>query len=129
MMCFQKPPFQSRLSAINKQYFLPEDHSYSKELVDFIEKCFTTNPVNRPSASQIKYELRQMAKAKRVQLGININREFVQAMKDFSYVNEGNIKKNETVAETGILDKIKRIYNQITTQTEGWIAGFVEDSE
>ena len=35
-----------------------------------------------------------MAKAKRVQMGLNINREFVQAMKDFSYVNEGNIKKN-----------------------------------
>jgi len=33
-----------------------------------------------------------------------------------------------TVAESGFLDKIKRLYNQITTETEGWIAGFVEDN-
>jgi serine/threonine protein kinase len=51
IMCFQKPPFESRLSAINKQYFLPEDHNYSKELVAFIEKCFVTNPENRMSAT------------------------------------------------------------------------------
>ncbi len=54
MMCFQKPPFESRLSAINKQYFLPEDHSYSKELVNLIERCFTTNPAYRPSATEVK---------------------------------------------------------------------------
>ena len=34
-----------------------------------------------------------------------------------------------TVAEGGILGKIKTIFNQITTETEGWISGFVEDSE
>ncbi len=44
-------------------------------------------------------------------------------------MTESNLRKNTSVAETGILDKIKRIYNQITTETEGWIAGFVEDSE
>lgn len=44
-------------------------------------------------------------------------------------MKEGILSKNTGVAETGILDKIKRIYNQMTTETEGWIAGFVEDSE
>jgi hypothetical protein len=34
-----------------------------------------------------------------------------------------------TVAESGLLNRIKTIFNQITTETEGWIAGFVEDNE
>jgi serine/threonine protein kinase len=54
MLCYQKQPFESRLSAINKQYFLPENNCYSTELVSFIEKCFTTNPTQRPSATEIK---------------------------------------------------------------------------
>jgi hypothetical protein len=29
----------------------------------------------------------------------------------------------------GFFDKIRRIYNQMTTETEGWIVGFIEDSE
>ena len=39
------------------------------------------------------------------------------------------MKKNMTVAESGLLNRIKTIFNQITTETEGWIAGFVEDNE
>lgn len=74
MMCFQKPPFESRLSAINKQFFLPEDHSYSKELITFIERCFTTNPANRPTATEAKHELQRISKIKRVQLDMNIQR-------------------------------------------------------
>ncbi len=35
------------------------------------------------------------------------------------------LKQSNQVAESSIFDRIKRIYNQITTQTEGWIAGFV----
>jgi serine/threonine protein kinase len=58
MMCFQKPPFESRLSAINNQYFLPDEHNYSPELVALIQKCFTPNPENRPSATEVKEELK-----------------------------------------------------------------------
>jgi hypothetical protein len=49
-------------------------------------------------------------------------------MNEISRVTESNLKKNAVVAETGFFDKIKRIYNQMTTQTEGWIAGFIEDN-
>lgn len=66
---------------------------------------------------------------KRVQLDINCRKEISLTIGEISRVNESNLKKNATVAETGFLDKIKRIYNQITTETEGWIAGFVEDNE
>ncbi len=56
-----------------------------------------------------------MVKMKRVQIDLNLQREFEQALTDMGRVNESNLKKNSTVAETGLLDKIKRIYNQITT--------------
>jgi hypothetical protein len=46
-----------------------------------------------------------------------------------SRVTEQTLKKSNVIAESGFFDKIKRIYNQMTTQTEGWIAGFVEDNE
>jgi len=36
---------------------------------------------------------------------------------DISRVTENNMHKTTAVAETGLLDKIKRIYNQMTTQT------------
>lgn len=51
--------------------------------------------------------------------------EFYQTISEISKVTENNLRKCTTVVETGIFDKIKRIYNQMTTQTEGWIAGFV----
>ena len=65
---------------------------------------------------------------KRVQLDINCKRELQVTLAEISRVNQNNLKKNVTVAESGFLDKIKRLYNQITTETEGWIAGFVEDN-
>lgn len=37
--------------------------------------------------------------------------------------------KRTSVAETGFFDKIKRIYSQITTETEGWTLSFIEDNE
>lgn len=115
MMCFQKPPFESRLSAINKQYFLPENHSYSKELVNFIINCFTTNPAQRPSATEVKQELKQISQLKRVQIDMNVQKEIHQTLAEIGRITEANLKKNTEVAQTGILDKIKRIYNQITT--------------
>jgi hypothetical protein len=39
------------------------------------------------------------------------------------------LKKSTPVAESSIFDRIKLMYNQMTTQTEGWIASFVEDNE
>ena len=65
---------------------------------------------------------------KRVQLDINCKRELQVTLAEISRVNQNNLKKNVTVAESGFMDKIKRLYNQITTETEGWIAGFVEDN-
>jgi hypothetical protein len=53
----------------------------------------------------------------------------LQTLKELSIVNEANLKRNTVVAETGIFNKLKRILNQITTETEGWIVGFIEDSE
>lgn len=43
-------------------------------------------------------------------------------------MNEKSFKKTET-ANVGFLDKMKRIYSQMTTETEGWIVSFIEDSE
>lgn len=53
MLCFKKQPFEMRLSAINNQYFIPEQTKYSEDLLDLIKKCFTPNPKNRPSASML----------------------------------------------------------------------------
>lgn len=116
-MSFQKPPFQSRLSAINKQYFIPDDHSYSPELIAFIERCFTTNPAFRPLATEALRQLKDLQQMKRIQVSIPYEKEFEQTMNELGRVTEANLKKNTTVAEAGFFDKLKRIYNQMTTQT------------
>lgn len=36
MFCFQKPPFESGLAAINNHYFIPESHSYSPRLISLM---------------------------------------------------------------------------------------------
>ncbi len=54
MLCFKKQPFETRLSAINKQYFLPNEHPYSQDLIKIIEDCFTTNPSERPTAAIVR---------------------------------------------------------------------------
>jgi hypothetical protein len=38
-------------------------------------------------------------------------------MHEISRINEKNLTKNNAVAETGIFDKLKRIINQMTTET------------
>jgi len=38
-------------------------------------------------------------------------------MNEISRINDKNLTKNTAVAETGIFDKLKRIINQMTTQT------------
>ena len=98
IMCFKKPPFESRLSAINKQYFLNEDHSYSQELVNLIDKCFTTNPAHRPSAAEVKKELKKIYEMKRIQVDLNVQKEFDQALNEISRVTEANLNKNPNVA-------------------------------
>ncbi len=54
MLCFKKQPFETRLSAINKQFFLPNEHPYSQDLIKIIEDCFIGNPRERPTASIVK---------------------------------------------------------------------------
>ena len=51
-----------------------------------------------------------------------------QTIDEIDHVTDKSIKKT-SVAEVGFLDKMKRLYSQMTTETEGWIASFVEDSE
>ena len=66
---------------------------------------------------------------KRIQINLPYQRQFSQTINEISRITQANLKKNSTIAEAGFFDKLKRIYNQMTTQTEGWIAGFIEDNE
>ncbi len=54
---------------------------------------------------------------KRIQVSIPYEKEFEQTMNELGRVTEANLKNNTTVAEAGFFDKLKRIYNQMTTQT------------
>ena len=36
---------------------------------------------------------------------------------------------NEKVGSISFMDKVKMLYTQITTQTEGWIEAFIEESD
>ena len=74
ILAFQKPPFESRLSAINKQYFIPDDHSYSADYLAFLERCFTTDPTHRPSAAETREELAGMLAKKRLQVNLPLDR-------------------------------------------------------
>jgi hypothetical protein len=53
MLCFRKQPFESRLSSINSQYFLPEQCQFSDFLQYLVRMCFTADPKQRPSATQL----------------------------------------------------------------------------
>ena len=72
ILCFKKQPFESRLSAINKQYFVPEDNPYSEDLMFLIEQCFTTDPDLRPTASDIRNKVKSLQKKKKALVEINL---------------------------------------------------------
>ena len=128
MLCFKKQPFETRLSAINNQYFLPEEHIYSEELIHLIQLCFTVNPAHRPPARKIKEKIKSLMKRKKAHIDINYEKELDMTKDELDHVTEKLFKKTE-IAQASFFDKIKRIYNQMTTQTEGWIVSFIEDSE
>lgn len=67
-------------------------------------------------------------KRKKAHIDLNYEREIQQTVDSLAHVNEKSFKKT-SIAEVGFFDKIRRIYNQMTTETEGWIVGFIEDSE
>lgn len=60
MMCFQKQPFETKLASINTQYFLPDNHPYSTDMIELINYCFTANPAYRPTATQLKERIMEL---------------------------------------------------------------------
>ncbi len=40
-------------------------------------------------------------------------------------VNHSKLKSTKNISESGFFDKVKRAFSQITTETEGWIVGFI----
>ena len=47
ILCFQKPPFESKLASITNQYFLPESHIFSENIIRLIEHLFISDPRKR----------------------------------------------------------------------------------
>ena len=64
---------------------------------------------------------------KKAQIDFNYEKQLEQTVDEIKRVNEKTFKKTEAV-ESSFFDKIRRIYNQITTETEGWIVGFIQDN-
>ena len=64
---------------------------------------------------------------KKAQIDFNYERELDQTVDEIRRVNEKTFRKTD-IAESSFFDKIRRIYNQMTTETEGWIVGFIEDN-
>lgn len=61
ILCFHKQPFETRLSTINCQYFMPENSQYSKTLTNLLNVLFKINPNERPGTTDLlKYFEKQM---------------------------------------------------------------------
>ena len=65
---------------------------------------------------------------KKAQIDFNYQREIEQTIDDLKRVNDKAFKKTDVV-QSSFFDKIRKIYNQMTTQTEGWILSFIEDNQ
>ncbi len=59
------------------------------------------------------------------QLEMNLHKELDATLTEILKINNQMLKKCTTASESSFFDKIKLMYNQMTTQTEGWIASFV----
>lgn len=75
----------------------------------------------------IREQIRNLKQRKKAQIDFNYFRELDQTVDQIKRVNEKTFKST-SAAQSSIFDKIKRIYNQITTETEGWIIGFIENN-
>jgi len=51
IMCFQKQPFETKLSTINCQYFMSATSKYSKSLLDLFPLIFVIDPRKRPNTA------------------------------------------------------------------------------
>jgi hypothetical protein len=56
---------------------------------------------------------------------MNLPKELDATLSEILKINNQMLKKSSAIAESSLFDKLKLIYNQMTTQTEGWIASFV----
>ena len=80
MLCFKKQPFETRLSAINRQFFLPNEHPYSQDLLRIIEDCFIANPRERPTAALVCQQIKDLMQKKKAQIDFNYDRELEQTV-------------------------------------------------
>ena len=134
MLCFQKQPFETKLSAINGQYFLPESHPYSEGMMELIGACFTANPLYRPTAKQVKEKLGVLMAGRGGGNGKERSEGGMIGEEEFERVLEGlrGLKHTKEEGKSGggsWMDRMKRLYTQMTTETAGWIEGFIEDSD
>lgn len=53
ILCFQKQPFETKLSTINCQYFMVDAHKYSKKLIELFPLFFVVDPKKRPNTAFI----------------------------------------------------------------------------
>lgn len=134
MLCFKKQPFEMRLSAINNHFFMPDNCGYSEDLKDLIRKCFTPNPQNRPTSSTLLKELKPLMSVTDSKVRKNehkfpvvLENELQRVHNEFAHVRPSN-KAMESV-KASLLDRMRRAFTQMTTETESWIGNFIEESE
>jgi hypothetical protein len=56
---------------------------------------------------------------------VDIEQDYRLVLNELNNLN--NVQREETEAiSMNFLDKIRKLYHQMTTKTEGWILGFIE---
>lgn len=117
ILSFQKPPFETQLAAINKQYFIPDTHNYSEQYIQLFELMFTTDPAQRPSAPELLKYLEQHFPS----LTTNSHAGVLS--------QELFVKSRQKQVTPGFLMTCKKMLARWTTKTEGWIMSAVQEDE
>jgi AP2-associated kinase len=71
---FKKHPFfeAQKLTIINTHYYIPEDHTYSEKIIDFVRLMLTPNPINRPSAKDVLNLINNWSSLNAINLPVSI---------------------------------------------------------
>ena len=153
ILCFQKQPFETKLSTINCQYFMNESSKYSKKTLALFPLIFVTDPRRRPDTNALLsyfeaniYSLpkglnlvektqnsgSKSARSQRTPKNQAKEEKYISSLGDFGKSNmppEFNTGSGGSKIKPSIVDVWQKYIKTLTTKTEAWILSVLEENE
>jgi serine/threonine protein kinase len=145
ILCFQKQPFETKLSIINGQYFLPRENKYDKALLDLFPLMFKFDPKERPNTVELLGYFEMHLNSLPSQLFNSIRHMNVHANRQtteenvipgiIDINNNGSTSKPSNMIPHGpkhnksFMSNLRDYFTKLTTKTEAWILCALEETE